>query len=251
MYIRWHVTHHDKNVVRSLIKSQEDTVLVRDRRERNLSKKKDQVTRERLWRAVVCMRLTTLARSGPEGKLAQFQRLEPFPLSYNVCRETRSLKTFILQILREHQVGRHPPTISSQLASNLDRLERGDWDALLDKCNQLTECVPRAVEVEVADFVDDTLKGFGPKQSRNVLQALGLTRFEIPIDSRVTTWLNEALKLPFRVTSMALGDGDYYGLISDAICELCERCCDFPCILDAAIFGSKDGDRWTREQLVY
>jgi len=34
------------------------------------------------------------------------------------------------------------------------------------------------------------LKGIGPKQSRNLRQALGLLRYEIPIDSRIVKWLN-------------------------------------------------------------
>ena len=46
-------------------------------------------------------------------------------------------------------------------------------------------------EVRAADFVDDKLKGFGPRQSRNLLQGLGLTKYEIHIDGRITGWLNE------------------------------------------------------------
>jgi hypothetical protein len=253
--IQWHVTQEDKEVVRSLIESQRHTVLVRDRRDRNLAENKKQVTKERLWRAIVCMRLTTLAHSGPSGKWAKFQRLRPFPLAYDECLDAKtSLENFILKVLQKHQVGTHQPTISSQLASNLYRLEQGDWNALLANCNQLiTGLVPRTIETEVADFVEDTLEGFGPKQSRNVLQALGLTRFEIPIDSRVTAWLNEKLKLPFQVTSQALGDRACYGLVSDAIYELCKSCGSdvFPCILDASIFGEKDGDHWKKEQLEY
>jgi hypothetical protein len=34
-------------------------------------------------------------------------------------------------------------------------------------------------EEEVADYIDNHFVGFGPKQARNVLQALRLTRYEI------------------------------------------------------------------------
>ena len=252
MHIRWHISQGDKDAVLVLIKSQEGTALVQDRRERNLAKRKEHLTKKRLWRAIVCMRLTTQARSGPTGKLANFQQLKPFPLDYRTCtKKISSLEDFILHTLRKYQVGRHPHTISKQLASNLKSLEGGNWNTLINKCNRLTSQVSREVESEAADFVADMLEGFGPKQSRNLLQVLGLTRFEIPIDSRVTAWLNEALKLPFKVTSTALADRGYYSLVSDAICELCESCGEFPCILDAAIFGSNDGDRWTKKQLVY
>ena len=65
----------------------------------------------------------------------------------------------------------------------------------------------------MADYIDDTFEGFGPKQSRNLLQELGLTRFEIPIDSRVTNWLNDELKFPIKVTSTALSDKHCYRLV--------------------------------------
>jgi hypothetical protein len=251
MHIEWHVTQTDKERVRALVDKHRHIVLIRDRCKRNLASNKKQVTKERLWRTIVCMRLTTQARSGPKGRVAAFQQLKPFPLRYAAVRDQKFLAQFILKTLRANKVGRHPPAISKQLAANLHRLEQGEWDTALQQCNRLTKLVQRRVEAEVADYLDKILEGFGPKQSRNVLQALGLTRFEIPIDSRVPSWLNESFKFPFRVNATALGDRDYYGLVSDAICQLCEECGEFPCILDAAIFGSKDGDLWMMEQLRY
>ena len=94
----------------------------------------------------------------------------------------------------------------------------------------------------MADYMA-RFKGFGPKQSRNLLQELGLTRFEIPIDSRVTGWLNKALKFPFEVTSQALSDKHVYNLILDAVNKLCKECGTFPCVLDAAIFSAQGETR--------
>jgi hypothetical protein len=36
-------------------------------------------------------------------------------------------------------------------------------------------------------------KGVGPTQARNLLQSLGLTWYEIPLDSRVVRWLRDRL----------------------------------------------------------
>jgi hypothetical protein len=94
-------------------------------------------------------------------------------------------------------------------------------------------------------------EGFGPKQARNVLQALGLTRYEIPIDSGITEWLNNKLRFPFEVSAASLGDKHYYRLVSDAICQLCESCGELPCVLDAAIFASRDRVPWREDQLRY
>jgi hypothetical protein len=108
--------------------------------------------------------------------------------------------------------------------------------------------VPRSVEVEVADYIRKTFSGFGPKQSRNLLQALALTRYEIPIDSRVTDWLNK-FGFPVRLSAEALADIYYYNFVSDGIQELRAKCDVFPCIFDASIFSLKDGDRWTEKNI--
>ncbi len=88
---------------------------------------------------------------------------------------------------------------------------------------------PVAPEIErnIANYVA-IHKGFGPKQSRNLLQALGLTRFEIPIDSRVTKWLNE-FGFPIRFECNCLGlTCPYYEFVSDGVKALCARCEVFP-----------------------
>jgi thermostable 8-oxoguanine DNA glycosylase len=91
-------------------------------------------------------------------------------------------------------------------------------------------------------------EGFGPKQARNFLQALGLTRYEIPIDSRVTDWLNRN-GFPLELTAAALADRNYYLFILDAIQRLCEKAEIFPCLLDAAIFSAADSSEFTEAQL--
>ena len=40
-----------------------------------------------------------------------------------------------------------------------------------------------SAERQAADYFADHFAGFGPKQSRNLLQSLGLARYEVPIDS--------------------------------------------------------------------
>jgi hypothetical protein len=148
-------------------------------------------------------------------------------------------------ILKEHKVGRHQRVISHQLTENFHRLEAGGWRDALDQCNSLRSLQPRDAESSVADHLENILLGIGPKQARNILQALCLTRYEIPIDSRVTNWLNKELSFPFKISSAALSDRAIYRLIMDGICALCTECDIFPCLLDAAIFGSMDKDEWS------
>ena len=82
------------------------------------------------------------------------------------------------------------------------------------------------------------------------LQSLGLTRYEIPIDSRLTDWLNE-FGFPVRLTATALGDENYYRFISDGIQVLCERSGVLPCIFDAAVFTAGDSVAWTDDNVIF
>jgi thermostable 8-oxoguanine DNA glycosylase len=112
--------------------------------------------------------------------------------------------------------------------------------------------VPFISETErrAAEFFDEKLQGFGPKQSRNLIQGLGLSRYEIPMDSRITKWLN-AFGFPVNLTANALSDRNYYNFVSEGLQSLCEACGIMPCVLDAAIFSSFDGDEWTEENVVW
>lgn len=237
MEINWHITTDDEAFVKAILEQQHETELVRGRYKWNLAETKEPLTMERFWREMVCSRLTTLASGSPLDKFEQLASGSGFPLAYERMCNQQGREAFILSTLNSHQVGTHRQKISKELAANFDLLQRGEWRHTIDQCNRLISLVERKTEAEVADYINDKFKGFGPKQSRNLLQELGLTRYEIPIDNRVQKWLNDELKFPFKVTPKALSDKHYYGLILDAVCTLCERCNTFPCVLDAAIWS--------------
>jgi hypothetical protein len=237
MRIHWQISNADVAKVRELIDQQKKEPLVRERLRANCAKFKRHVRRRRFWQQMVSMRLTTLARvtrNSPVGRLA---KARPFPLSYSAVSHTDRLRPFILRTLRNWGGIRFSNLIADQLAENFRLLEEGGWVRTLKECNRLTRRVSRAVELEVAGYIQETFEGFGPKQSRNLLQALGLTRYEIPIDSRVTKWLNE-FGFPVHLSAPALNDIHYYQFVSDGIQALCAQCHIYPCILDAAIFAS-------------
>ena len=101
-----------------------------------------------------------------------------------------------------------------------------------------------------AEMIADELKGFGPKQSRNLLQILGLSMYELPIDSRVIKWLTN-FGFPIIISTKGLQDNNYYNFIMDAIQNLCEQSKVIPCLLDAAIFENGDKGEWDNNNLVY
>jgi len=246
MKIRWEIGAADEARVRELIARQRRNALVRMRREINCAQSKPQVRRQRFWQQMVSMRLTSLQNSSPGSPVGRFARADPYPLTYEVVLGATRVKPFILHTPQNWGVIRFADTIADQLARNFAFLEQGGWRPTLKECDRLTVRVRRATEAEVAAYIQDTFLGFGPKQSRNLLQALGLTQYEIPIDSRVTDWLND-FGFPVRLTAAALGDIHYYNFISDGIQALCRRSRVLPCILDAAIFTLKEGEDWTED----
>ncbi len=244
MDLEWKIGSNDIALIKALVGKQTKNALVKHRRATNLAKNKTQVRRIRFWRLMVGMRLTSVQRSGPDGHVARFIRKNPFPLSYEKTSRAEDVESFIANELRKPPGGiRFVDKIAEELAANFRLLEEGEWARTLKKCNRLTRLVSSNIEREVADYIQEKFRGFGPKQARNLLQALGLTRFEVPIDSRVIDWLNE-FGFPVRLNSTALADNNYYIFVSEGIQVLCAKSGVFPCILDAAIFSLKDGDSW-------
>jgi len=250
MDIHWLINAGDVARMKTLVESQANNALVLSRQKRNLANAKPAVTKDRFWRAMVCMRLTTRQRSGPESHVARFIRKNPFPLSYEEVRRARRADAFIAKTLKAAGGIRFGDKIANELSQNFSILENGEWAGTLEQCNRLTRLVSRDVEIEIADHVQRHFLGFGPKQARNLLQSLGLTRYEIPIDSRVTDWLNE-FGFPVRLSATALADNNYYRFVSDGIQTLCEKCRVPPCIFDAAVFALRDASDWTEENVVY
>jgi hypothetical protein len=121
----------------------------------------------------------------------------------------------------------------------LDYLDGEGWEILMPQLRDLERKGTALLEREVARDLASRLQGIGPKQSRNLLQMLGLSRYEVPLDSRVTKWLN-SFGFPVRLTAVGLSDEAYYEFISDGFQELCRSAEVLPCLLDAAIFVSFD-----------
>jgi hypothetical protein len=105
------------------------------------------------------------------------------------------------------------------------------------------------IERGAARFLDDLLAGVGPKQSRNLLQELGLTRYEVPIDSRMAAWLGTC-GFPLLLNSGVLGEKDWYEFILDGLQELCRKSGVYPCVLDAAVFASRNKNASTDANIV-
>lgn len=242
----------DVQKIKDFYEAKRNLRLVEFRASQNLAKHKPVVTMDRFWRALVCMRLTSRQKSGPDSAVVALVRAQPFPLRLEKLRSNRnSLVKFIASELRAVKGMRDYDVAAVQLATNFKMLEGGRWEEFLSMTNGLRGPSSQAAERSVSNAIQDAFKGFGPKQSRNFLQALGLTRYEIPLDSRVMKWMKSELKFPLPISGGVLADADYYELVLGKVQELCKEAKVMPCMLDAAIFASSDDDTWLPEMMKF
>jgi len=178
-------------------------------------------------------------------------------LRLEVCEEKKSsLEDFVGNTITDFGGLRRANRIGKEVDHNLKWLEDGGWHEIEKQIDKLKECRSRlpqqsdiTIERKATRIISDNMKGFGPKQSRNLWQSLGLTRLKIPIDSRITKWLNRN-NFPIRLSANALQDSNYYFFVMDGIQTLCVESGALPCVLDAAIFASFDQE-WSEEELIW
>jgi hypothetical protein len=250
MRIEWIVDDDDVARVTSFYEKHRCNAFVKFRIERNLRADKPPVSRGEVWECLVGCLLTSQQRSGPLTPVSRFIQRRPFPLSYEVCRKQEDLAVFAHGVLSKFGGLRMSSKISGELAANMAFLERDGWMGALAFLNEVRLNPTPETERRAADYLADNLKGIGPKQSRNLLQGVGLSKWETPIDSRITKWLNE-IGFPLRLSANALADRNYYNFVSEGFQKLCAASKIPPCALDAAIFSSYDSDGWTEENVVW
>ncbi|MCG2612737.1 hypothetical protein LZZ85_00535 [Terrimonas sp. NA20] len=120
----------------------------------------------------------------------------------------------------------------------LQCLEQTGWKLLKDINRHLSSLRTRERERQLAKAISENsnFKGLWPKQARNLLQMIGHSIYEIPIDPRITDWLNRNNIFPFKLSSKSLSGEDLYCFINDAVIELGEKADVKPCLFDAAVF---------------
>ena len=243
MRLIWRTSALEARRLRQFMAGASRDPFVQARARRNLARTKREISRTAFWHALVGALLTTQQKSGPKSAVARFMAARPFLLAYPTCRSQRRVDVFVTRTLSAFGGLRRSTRIGKELSANLSTLEGGLWQEVLDRLNSLRPLATPEAERETAEFLDDAFVGLGPKQSRNLLQGLALTRYEIPIDSRLTKWLNE-FGFPLHLAASGLSDRHYYGLVSQGVQQLCAAAKVMPCVFDAAVFASFDNGGW-------
>jgi hypothetical protein len=256
MRFQWVVEPADCEAVRTFVQRQAGKTFVKSRVQRNVDGPAPEFSHEEFWKGLVMCLLTTRQRSGPNSAVTRFLCKTPFPLALANCR-TKAAKGTFLRALQSAGGIRRTETIAKQLTANVKSLEKGVWARVEEMACHLGEQRSRrargtdiALERQAAAAVIGQLEGIGPKQSRNLWQYLGLTRYEIPVDSRIADWLKKA-RFPLSVDAGSLSSSHYYDFVLDGVQILCRESGVLPCVLDAAIFASYDKSDWDEGQMVY
>jgi len=243
MKINWVIEEKDIRHIREFVASQSSKSFVKNRIARNVDGPIPEFNRDIFWNAMISCLLTTQQRSGPQSSVTRFICTDPFPLNFNKCMEQTNLKEFVEDTIANFGGLRRAKIIGDEVLLNFKWFKNSGWQEIVAIAKVLLENRRRSPQF------DDKLKGFGPKQSRNLWQSLGHTRFEMPIDSRITKWFNKNW-FPVKLSAGALSDENYYNFVMDGIQETCKESGIFPCVLDAAIFASFDQE-WPEDKLIW
>jgi N-glycosylase/DNA lyase len=250
MKIIWQIDPEDIFKVNEFYGHHCQNAFVKMRMASNLKDDKAPISKEMFWELMIGCLLTTQQRSGPTSAVNRFLSTRPFSLRHEICHAQTELDQFITRTLSEFGGLRRSTQIGKEALHNSNYLENGGREQTFEILEIVRLQATHESERHAAIFIDVHFPGFGPKQSRNLLQGLGLSRFEVPIDSRITKWLNE-FGFPIKLSANGLADPNYFQFVSEGFQQLSESCGIVPCLLDAAIFSSYDDGNWTAENVTW
>lgn len=231
---------YEAKLISDLVAKSQSVDLVIERRQWNVDGTWKMPSKSEFWDQLVLAILSSQQPSGHDSHLDIFSRLEPFPLA--LVSYERLTDAQVEAVIKEAGL-RMGATKTEQMRKSYKWLfgKQDGWskvspglERLLEQRNTSPTPEHKTFERTTARFLDMMLAGIGPKQARNVLQLLGLTRYEIPLDSRVSGWLEE--NLGWYISRDSLSDAEEYEFWLDRLQLACETARVLPTIFDAAAF---------------
>jgi hypothetical protein len=238
MQIQWNFANDSIDKWQSFIDKNIDSEFVQDRYRRNIDRIITIPSTNEIWFAFVGCQVTTQQRSGPNTPVSKFLESSSPVLDYEKIRNNHSNINSTMIELSKFRL-RRINIIAENLNSAILHLENDGWENLLSMLKLAIPDTNQEVERKIAEYISDKFKGIGLKQSRNWIQWLGISRYEIPIDSRTLRLLKQ-MNCDFVPDGGSLCDKNVYYLVQDGLQAVAKRLNISPCILDACIFSSFD-----------
>jgi len=238
------ITASDKARFTQFVTVHKNHDFVKRRIQRNIKHIGVSVTQHAFWKKLIVCLVTTMNRSGENGVVSKFVKRKSDLLDIQSCLSRKGLRKYAAEVLSESGIWR-AQVIAGEIALAAETMNKGEWKNLKPQLNSLQRKTNAQRERAVARYLqkrEDKIalfKGIGPKQSRNLLQGMGLSKYEIPLDSRMINVLRE-LDFPVPVSATALSDEDYYCFVLDILQDILARVGVLPCVFDACAFASKE-----------
>ena len=230
----WTIDNTVLENIRKVIIDNIDSKLAKERKSKNIEKKGIDLSKNNVWKILVVCEITSRQKSGENSPTDQLLKSGSKLFDFNYCKNNHN---FIIEELKKFNLRRYN-TIAEWLILIIKEWELGEWDILQKKLTLLKKDHSKEDEKQVIDYLrSGKYKGLGLKQSRNFLQWLGLSIYEIPIDSRVIKVL-ENCGCNFVPGSNALQDDATYEYLEIGLQMISEELQILPCELDACFFMS-------------
>jgi thermostable 8-oxoguanine DNA glycosylase len=197
------------------------------------------IDKDSLLKAMLICLMSTETDSYPENKIEQIFNKKPFLLSSQYLFKVSNIELAFRETFQTFGVTKYLKKVPKFFSTNFDFLVETNWDLESEINRSLDHELTKYDERKLTDMVDRSFKGFGSKEARSFLLALGVTRYEIPIDYKFIKWLKN-FDFPINFSNIALQDILFYHFVSDGIQKLCEIAEIYPCVLYASIISSSE-----------
>jgi thermostable 8-oxoguanine DNA glycosylase len=236
MELIWKVSDSDIIRIRDFVKKHENPN-VEKIINKNINHFDRIIDKDSLLRAMLICLMSSETDSYPESKIEQVFSKKPFLLSSQYLFKVTNIELAFQEAFQTFGINKYLKKVPKYFSTNFDFLVETDWDLESEINRSLEHELTKYDERKLADIVDRSFKGFGSKEARNFLLALGVTKYEIPIDYKLIKWLNN-FDFPIKFSNIALQDILFYHFVSDGIQKLCEISEIYPCVLYASIISS-------------
>lgn len=240
MDFEWVIKHGHEKPYKEFVERHRDHNIVKRRIARNLQHIDVAISKGRFWRTLVGCLLTTQQRSGAGSRVSSFLATDDNMFGLDYCSRAKNLPKTVKETLSKYGL-RRTERIAEEIDGAVNWLKEHGWPAVKSQLDSISSYTSAKKERAVACFLQEHFKGLGPKQSRNLIQWMGLSKYEIPLDSRTVKVLRD-LKFPVPLSAAALSDEDYYCFIEDGIQQLMAKIDVYPCVFDACAFASLESD---------
>ena len=238
MEFKWVITTNHKKKYRDFVERYKEHTFVKSRILTNVEHENFDLSPANFWRKLVGCLLSTRQRSGEGSRVSSFINSDNTLLDINYCLRTKNLAEVAQKTLFQNSIRRRN-RIANEIEHARDWLASYGWQTIESQLDTISSYTTVKKERSVVNFLKENFKGIGPKQSRNLIQWMGLSKYEIPLDSRIVSVLRE-LDFPIPLSSSALSDEKYYCFIEDGIQLMMVEIGVYPCVFDACAFASRE-----------